>query len=377
MGALGLFTVVKLASLPGIKIIAGDINEDYGARGVNLARELGHTGGLYPDLEFVRMDLRDVDGMAKLLDRYSPDLVYQSACTFSWYMLYQLPSQMKSALDEHMAWIYHLMFLLPYRLSLAMKQAGLIGKIPYVQASFPDVVNVVLHNLGMTPTAGIGNIGNVISQVRSSAARRLGEPVRDVDVNAVFAHRVAVDFRRTKSFKGLPRFVKLYVRGVDVTERVGLDEPWPEVPSLIYGREGSGLFGAESGTRMIKALLYDTNEIMHAPGPNGLPGGYPVRVNSKGVQVLLPEGLTMDQAIRINMEGNRLEGVEEIRPDGTVVFTDEFNEMTKRVLGFDCKSVKVSEVEERAIELGAIFKRHLQSLVIPVGWVNNTEWIWI
>jgi hypothetical protein len=378
MGALGLHTVINLANFPGVKIIAGDINEDYGSRGVNLARELAHTrGSSYPDLEFVKMDLRDVDGMTKILEKYSPDIVCQTACTFSWYMLYQLPPVMKTKLDEQMAWIYHLMVLLPYKLALAMKQAGLIGKVPYVQTSFPDVDNVVFHNLGMTPTCGVGNTGNVISRIRVGAARRLGEPVRDVEVLAVFAHRIAINCIARKTFKGMPCYVKVSLRGEDVTDRVGLDETWREMPPIIYGREGSGFMGGESAARLIRGLLYDTNDIMHVPGPNGLPGGYPVRVNCKGVEVILPKGLTMDEALRINREGNRLEGVDSIGADGTVTFTDEFNNMTKELLGFDCKSVKIREVEERAKELSRIFSKQLESFKIPVGWVNNTEWIWV
>jgi hypothetical protein len=229
----------------------------------------------------------------------------------------------------------------------------------------------------MTPTCGVGNTGNVISRIRVGAARRLNEPVRDVEVYAVFSHNVAINCMAKRTFKGKPCYVKVSLRGEDVTERVGLDETWQEMPSIIYGREGSGLMGGESAARLIRGLLYDTNDVMHVPGPNGLPGAYPVRVNCRGVEVVLPKGLTMDEALRINREGNKLEGVENIGADGTVTFTDEFNNMTKDILGFDCKSVKIGEVEDRAKELSSIFRKHLESFKIPVGWVNNTEWIWV
>ena len=70
------------------------------------------------------------------------------------------------------------------------------------------------------------------------------------------------------------------------------------------------------------ALLFNTGIMTHSPGPNGLPGDYPIRLNAKGAEVILPEELTLQEAIRLNEESQRLDGVKRIEEDGTVVFTD-------------------------------------------------------
>jgi hypothetical protein len=60
------------------------------------------------------------------------------------------------------------------------------------------------------------------------------------------------------------------------------------------------------------ALLFDTGMYCDSPGPNGLPGGYPVRLSAKGAEVILPEELTLDEAVKMNAESGRLDGIERI-----------------------------------------------------------------
>jgi len=103
-------------------------------------------------------------------------------------------------------------------------------------------------------------------------------------------------------------------------------------------------------------ILNDTNEITHAPGPEGLVGGYPVRLNREGAKVFLPEGVSRERAIQINEEAQKWDGIEKIKEDGTVVFTDIAYNTFKELLNYDCKELKVAEIEDRANELGTKFK---------------------
>jgi hypothetical protein len=96
--------------------------------------------------------------------------------------------------------------------------------------------------------------------------------------------------------------------------------------------------------------------LSHAPGPEGLVGGYPVHINKDGAKVFIPEGMTREKAIQINEEAQKWDGIEKIKEDGTVVFTDEAYKTFKDLLGYDCKEMKVEEIEMRAKELGTFFK---------------------
>jgi hypothetical protein len=104
----------------------------------------------------------------------------------------------------------------------------------------------------------------------------------------------------------------------------------------------------------------DTGDLTHAPAPSGLPGGYPVRVDGKGGQVVLPPELTLEQAIRINEEGQRYDGIDKIDQDGTVHFTENASTIIKEMMGYECTVMKLEESEERARELGAKFEEFVR-----------------
>lgn len=124
-------------------------------------------------------------------------------------------------------------------------------------------------------------------------------------------------------------------------------------------RRVKGLAGqsvtASSATAMLLALANPAGHVVHAPGPLGLVGGYPVRIAKAGLLVDLPGKLTLDEAIDINCRCQHYDGIESVDDDGTVRFTDASSEVLHEVLGFDLKSYSPEECEERAAELAAHF----------------------
>ena len=108
---------------------------------------------------------------------------------------------------------------------------------------------------------------------------------------------------------------------------------------------------AAAACKMILGILFDTKELCHAPGPNGLPGGYPVKVSANGVEISLPEDITIEEAMRINKEGQIFDGVESIEDNGSVVVTDKVTGILKKLLNFDCKVYTIQDCEARAKEL--------------------------
>jgi hypothetical protein len=108
---------------------------------------------------------------------------------------------------------------------------------------------------------------------------------------------------------------------------------------------------ASSVVKNIWHLLFDTGELSFAPGPNGEVGGYPIRMSAKGVEIVLPEGITLAEARKINADAQKKDGVERIREDGTIVFTDQAHQLMKKVMGYDCKTLKLDECVPRYKEL--------------------------
>jgi hypothetical protein len=157
---------------------------------------------------------------------------------------------------------------------------------------------------------------------------------------------------------GAPYYLKAIVDGNDVTGDVDMDQVLAELPKRFRragGRDGQ-ILTASSAAGITLAMADDTGDLMHAPGPAGLPGGYPVRVDAEGGTVVLPKGLTLEEAIRINEEGQRYDGIEGIDADGTVHYVGEKMAIMKEMIGYECETMKLEETEERYRELDRKFK---------------------
>ena len=72
--------------------------------------------------------------------------------------------------------------------------------------------------------------------------------------------------------------------------------------------------------------------------------------------MVLPQDMTLEEAIRINEEGQRYDGIEKIDQEGTVHFTGNAFTIMKEMLGYDCKVMKLGETEDRTVELDAKFQ---------------------
>jgi hypothetical protein len=124
--------------------------------------------------------------------------------------------------------------------------------------------------------------------------------------------------------------------------------PWP----LPAGRDTHELSAAATA-HAVRALLRDEPTATHAPAPNGLPGGYPVRLSRGRVELDLPEGLKLADAIALNERAASFDGIERIEADGTVVLTAGVAEATERLLGLRLERVRPHEADDVADELQA------------------------
>jgi hypothetical protein len=112
-------------------------------------------------------------------------------------------------------------------------------------------------------------------------------------------------------------------------------------------------------TNFIADLRYPiedkTQEIVHAPGPCSLPGAYPFRIEKGSISIVLPPNFSLEEAIRINQEGQRRDGIDRI-DDGTASFVEQNMALLKEVIGYECRRMPFSEVESWARELHACYR---------------------
>lgn len=174
---------------------------------------------------------------------------------------------------------------------------------------------------------------------------------------------------RTGTGYEAPHYLRVYVGGEDVTDALGDPKQFvaelPKRGRRPVGRHGQFVVAASS-VKNILAILNDTGELTHAPGPAGLEGGYPIRLSRKGAEVVPPVGMTVEQARSLNLKGQVYDGIQEIADDGTVVVTDEAYVVFKEMLGVDCKRLTIEDSYEQALELRTKFLQFARSHGVAV-----------
>lgn len=358
LGDLGGWVLEFLARSNGLsKIITADTREEYGLHKTHCVASGASMQGYYKNIEFCRVDINDIDGTAELLKNTQPDLIYSTATLQSWRVRLLFPKDILGKFASVGGGpLIPLQMALIYKLMQAVKKSGITTHV--LNNSAPDFVNPVLWRNGFGPTLGAGNLQFLLEQMRHKISNLEKVPICDVTVFGVGIHAVVAQDPRKEH---VPYFMKFMVRDMDVTHKYDLDsliaEQWLASPPATQISWLIHPLVAASAVRNILGIINNTNELSHAPGPNGLIGCYPVRLSVKGVDVVLPEELTLEEAVNINSKGLKWDGYDEIKDDGTMVFTEEACNVYKKLLGINIiREFRLEDTDERAKELLLAYK---------------------
>jgi hypothetical protein len=350
VGYLGSYILELLARTPNIgQLIVADVDEDRARLKANNAALGALLHGATPKIEHLQLNLLDVDRTAEILTQLSPEVIVNSTVLQTWFKIRELPLDLYTRLSAASlgAWLpMHL--TLNYKLMLAQKRAGL--RIPVVNTSLPDVVNATLGRVGLAPTIGVGNVDMIVAGIRLLVAKRFRINPLDAQVYMV-GHHVHFTANTDPVFQKAPFLLEIFVDGRRVTEQFDLEALVSDAVRLYPTGLDFNSVTASSAVKNALAILFDQRLLTHAPGPCGLPGGYPVRISADRVEILLPEQIRLEEAIRVNEEAQHRDGIAEIRDDGTVLFEDYSVAIMKEMLGYECRELRIEESESRANEL--------------------------
>lgn len=358
LGDLGGHVLEMLVRTPGNRrIITADVDEERAYRKTNLAIYGASQMGFYPDVEFTKIDLNNLEQAAEVITKCKPDVIYSAATLQSWWVITTLPKEVFDDLDKARfgPWLpMHLSVV--YKLMQAVKMTGLDIKV--INSAFPDACGPVLKTQGLQPAVGIGNVANPVPAIRLGIADQLGIPLGDVKIYLACQHYVSHYIPRFGTAGGAPYYLKAFVGGRDVTKDVDIDKVFADMPTKYprTGGMGGQILTASSAAAITLAMADDRREFLHAPAPDGLPGGYPVRIDANGATVALPSDVTLEEAIKINEVGQAIDGIERIDANGTAYIPQWSNDIMKKMVGFDCSVMPLKDIHEIAAELGAKFK---------------------
>jgi hypothetical protein len=357
---------------PGItEIIATDIDEKKEGKTTGAIHEAAALG-LYPKIRFRKLNLKDVEDTAEFLSEVAPDIIFNSSCLHPfWKFEEDLPADKSHKITEAsrvgfcaaLPW----RLILPYKLMQAVKQSGI--KTHVLISNDPcEVINPLLGKVGLAPTAGIGDFAHAIQPIRRVVSTKLKVSMQSVKVYFVGHHSTLHLFQRRIVPPHSTYYLKVMVEDKEITKEWSAEDIM--LAAVGGSRTPDGRFTVPIGHEHrytasivvgdMLALLNDTGEIRHSPGPAGHIGGYPVRLSAKGAEIFLPEEITLNEAIKMHEEAQRAEGIEEIRDDGTVVLTDEAVRIMDEVIPWNTKKqFNVADCETVAAEYDRVYKKSI------------------
>ena len=363
LGGLGSWFLELLGRVPGVdRLSVIDSNADWGRQKVyNVLTGLAFQGR-YPRIDFHALDLRHVDAVAELISETQPRLLVNCATLQTWWLTRSLPDDIRARLSLAGAgpWVAN---HLPLAQALMLAHWQSDSQAPVINAAFPDAVNAILGRRGLAPTIGVGNMALLIPVIQAYVAEGLGVPPQDVVAVLVAHHYHTSFFRRGDPTDPPDYIIRVWVGDDDVTDQFDHTVELCRASQLRFADDNLNPVVASALVQLAAGVFGDIGLTTHAPGPLGLVGGYPIRLLPTRIQILLPTDETLERAMQINEQAQRLDGIERIEDDGTVVCTDQAVEVMQDLLGYDCSRVSLDDCGERSAELRAKFREFLTRTV--------------
>lgn len=156
----------------------------------------------------------------------------------------------------------------------------------FVNCCFPDVVNGMIVALGHKVACGMGNVA-ILSNVFAGAGAVSGSI-------KVLAHYQNLSAWRRPAAERAGTAPRVWVDGRELADVFATFAAVKLTPEPVIDISGA------SGVPLLLAMAAGGTWSGHVPGPNGLPGGYPVELTVEGLRLALPAGLSREEAIGWN-----------------------------------------------------------------------------
>ena len=165
----------------------------------------------------------------------------------------------------------------------------------FINCCFPDVVNPLIAALDLPITSGVGNIAilsNAFAGVLGDASRL-----------KVLAHYQNLAPWRQPPETRTGRSARVWIDNEEVVD------VYARFAGVRLTREPAIEISGPSGVPLMLAMAAGKNWNGHMPGPNGLPGGYPVKFSAGRLDLDLPAKLAPHEAIAWNLSYEETSGL--------------------------------------------------------------------
>jgi hypothetical protein len=211
----------------------------------------------------------------------------------------------------------------------------------FINCCFPDVVNGIIAAQGLPVTCGTGNVSILSSAFAGSLARPEPGALR------VLAHYQCIGaFRMPAASRRGPR-PRVWLDGVEV------EDVFARFADVKLTPEPAIEISGAAGVPLMLAIASRTPWRGHAPGPLGLPGGYPVAWEGAALALDLPSGLERHAAIAWNARFEAENGLV-VGRDGFARYTGVLADKLRAVSPDLAKGFAVADLETVHAEMAAL-----------------------
>jgi hypothetical protein len=294
------------------------------------------------DVKFIELDGLQQIKVEKLLRDEKPDVVVQSASLTSPWAMYGRTDKVAVALSQAGLGVQ-----LPAQLPILSTVMKAIREVdfngPVANLSFPDVTHTILGRLGLAPTIGLGNVSishlRVRAAIRKNLKREKGFPDTFPLIRLIAHHNQVYNVMKAEMPNDPAERCRVYLgeegRRADELAYRG----YPIIPDIDFN-----IITAVAALPAILALLPGAEPLRFSvPAPKALPGGYPVIISDGQVELDLPENVDLQEAVDFHRRLTRHDGVEEVTPEGTVLFTDKAKQAVKDIDPYLCEPLTLQK----------------------------------
>jgi len=320
---------------PNVKIIVATRNIEKAIEKVNEVKISTAILGISSNISYYQMDINNIEDAAKSMKKLDPDIIVN--CTVN--------NNPHKALN-HLTFSNDLGYghFVLWQIGLALnfmktvRAAGLEDRF-IINLSYGDVVNPILKSMDYHIDTAIGNINHIIPRMKMAIKKIKGYELSDIKIKFVGGHYLDLSISYSGQTNGCPYACQILYKNIDVTEDFEFDQLFKLCNLKVAPGKEHNQMAASDCVAIISAYIHNTGFFTHAPGVNGLPGGYPLKVYKHKLSLDLPDGITKEDAIYINQAGLKYDGIEKIEKGGVIVFSDKIYEYLKTNISFDCKYV--------------------------------------
>lgn len=347
-GDMGARLIRGLAATGRVgEVVLAGRNRERGEEIVGVANSCGDCS-----CRFARVDATAQPQLEELIGESRPDVIVQCASLLSpWALGGRDDPAAQAVRDAGLA------VALPMQLPVirtTMRAAGAVGYSgPVANLSFPDVTNVVLGRMGLAPTLGLGNAAMMVLRVRAALRAALGVGAELPLVRIVAQHAQVFPVMEAARPPDPADRVRVFLGEEGVREDDLAYRGYP----LPRGGVLNEVTTAASLETILALLPGAPPARLSVPGPLGLPGGYPIRIDAGTVELDLPPGQELADAIRFNERMGRGDGIAGIADDGTVTFTEEAVRAVSEVAPWLAEPLHPDAIDARAERLAALLAR--------------------